>query len=59
MLKVSSKLLLLWIGIIATLCGGLGSNMAAAIVAAGAFIAFAILEVQEMKILNEKDKEEE
>ena len=40
---------------LAELCS---NNIAAAIVSAGAFIAFAIIESREMKILNEPDKED-
>jgi hypothetical protein len=57
-MKVSVKTLLIWIGIFAALAGFFKNNIAAAIVSAGAFIAFAIIESREMKILNEPDKED-
>lgn len=57
-MKVSSKMLILWIGILAALGGFCSNNIPSAIVSAGAFIAFAILESSELKILNEKDKED-
>lgn len=47
-MKVSAKMLLLWIGIATAIIGCYG-NIAAAVVSAGAFIVFALIEMQEIK----------
>lgn len=55
MMKVSVKYLILLVGFVAA-AGSLTSyNNSAGITAAGAFIAFAMIEIQDLKITNDKE----
>jgi|GEM_PF-6921545 hypothetical protein len=51
-------MLILWIGILAAIGGFCGNHIPSAIISAGAFVAFAILESRKLKILNAKDKQD-
>jgi hypothetical protein len=58
-MKVAAKYLILFIGFVAAVfslcssCSMMGGSTGAGITAAGAFIAFAMLEIQDLKIENE------
>jgi hypothetical protein len=58
-MKVAIKYLIclagFW-GAFASICS-CGSSVGSGITAAGAFIAFALLEINDLKILNEEDKD--
>lgn len=52
------KYLILLVGFYAAFVGIDKNNLAAGMVAAGAFISYALIEIQDLKILNKEDKEE-
>ena len=52
------KYLILLTGFLAAFCSLNADSTGAGITSAGAFIAFSLLEIQDLKILNEKEEEE-
>ncbi|MEI8059307.1 MAG: hypothetical protein WCG67_04030 [Ferruginibacter sp.] len=56
-MKIYVKYLILLFAFIAGYKAFESANIAAGIVAAGAFIAFALIEIQDLKIINNEDKE--
>lgn len=55
MIIVFVKYLILLVGFYAAFKGIEKDNIAAGIVAAGAFISYALIEIQDLKILNKED----
>lgn len=51
------KYLILILGIYAAFCAIQKNNTGAGIVAAGAFVAYALIEIQDLKIINKEDQE--
>jgi hypothetical protein len=56
---VPVKYIILTVGIMAALYSIKSANLAAGFTAAGAMIAYAIIEKQDLKILNEPEEEKE
>lgn len=52
------KYLILLLGFYAAFIGIQNNNVAAGIVAAGGFISYALIEIQDLKILNKKEETE-
>jgi hypothetical protein len=59
MIIVFVKYIILLVGLYAAFIGIDKNNLAAAIVAAGAFISYALIEIQDLKILNKEDDTKE
>ncbi|MEO8173507.1 MAG: hypothetical protein ABI581_10505 [Sediminibacterium sp.] len=57
-MKVAVKYLILVMGFIAGLYSVKDGTIGAGFTAAGAFIAFALIEIQDLKILNKEEKDD-
>jgi hypothetical protein len=57
-MKVQIKYFIVITGFIAAVVSLVAGNTGAGVAAAGAFIAFALIEIQDLKILNKKEQEE-
>ncbi len=54
-MKVAVKYLILLVGFACAYCSFCCEHIGAGIAAAGAFIAFALLEINDLKIINDKE----